>query len=447
LGSLWFNVAVLLLPMTFDTLIAGRRAFGLFGALRGPWTAPSWPSLLQGVDGLFGGGWWGWLLPVAFAAAVVLARHERLAIASKLACIAALTLVLSTVSDHHWLGSFMPDLDVLLALYGTTLAVGAGLAVAAIESDVRGPLLAWRPALATVATVALALAIVPFVGATGSGRFDLPSTSVAESLSTLHSSIHGGYRVLWLGDPSVLPVPGWSVSPGLAAATSMNGLPGGNELFTPPSSGTTDVVLTALHRALDGQTVNLAAMLRPAGITAIVVMSTPAPPVDGGQQAVARPVSSRVLTALSAQTGLSEELTTSAVTVYANTAAVGIYSEFNPTTHAALPLFGATSASGALQPHWSPVVVGLAPASAFALDVQGSPTPRTTSDGWAPTYTVPATTRVWTGDVSLHQFPLNGLLAAFTLGMWLVIWLGFGWIARLEWLFTGRRRPRMEGRS
>ena len=40
----------------------------------------------------------------------------------------------------------------------------------------------------------------------------------------------------------------------------------------------------------------------------------------------------------------------------------------------------------------------------------------------------------------MHQFPLNGLIALFTLGMWAIVWLGFGWVQRLEWLFTGRRR-------
>ena len=41
--------------------------------------------------------------------------------------------------------------------------------------------------------------------------------------------------------------------------------------------------------------------------------------------------------------------------------------------------------------------------------------------------------------------PLNALLAAFTLLMWLLVWLGFGWVHRLEWLFTGdveRAHPR-----
>jgi hypothetical protein len=44
------------------------------------------------------------------------------------------------------------------------------------------------------------------------------------------------------------------------------------------------------------------------------------------------------------------------------------------------------------------------------------------------------------GRLVLRQFPLNALLAAFTLLMWLLVWLGFGWVHRLEWLFTGRRR-------
>jgi hypothetical protein len=40
----------------------------------------------------------------------------------------------------------------------------------------------------------------------------------------------------------------------------------------------------------------------------------------------------------------------------------------------------------------------------------------------------------------MHRFPWNGILAGVTLALWIIIWLGFGMIQRLEWLFTGRRR-------
>ena len=48
---------------------------------------------------------------------------------------------------------------------------------------------------------ALVVATAPFLASLASGRFDLPTTSVAESLSALAPSNAGGYRVLWLGRP------------------------------------------------------------------------------------------------------------------------------------------------------------------------------------------------------------------------------------------------------
>jgi len=85
------------------------------------------------------------------------------------------------------------------------------------------------------------------------------------------------------------------------------------------------------------------------------------------------------------------------------------------------------------------VVAALAPAGAFALIVDGKPAPRTTYGTWTPYYSVASVAHP-TGTIALRQFPLNGLIALFTLGMWAIVWLGFGWVQRLEWLFTGRRR-------
>jgi hypothetical protein len=60
---------------------------------------------------------------------------------------------------------------------------------------------------------------------------------------------------------------------------------------------------------------------------------------------------------------------------------------------------------------------------------------------WTPYYQVPSTPATLDRHaLVLHQFPLNGIVALFTLAMWAIVWLGFGWIHRLEWLFTGRRR-------
>ncbi len=395
--------------------------------------------MLRGADGTFGANWSGWLLPAAAIFAVLLCRDQRRAIATKAASIATLTLVLATLVAHHWLGSFAPDLDVLLALYGVMIALLIGLGISAIELDLRQSGFGWRQLLATLSVSAVIVSMAPFLVSFASGRFNLPTTSVAESLSALAPSDAGGYRVLWLGDPSVLPISGWSVAPGLEAATSTNGLPSGNTLFSPPNSGTTDELLTALQSAMEGRTVRLGALLAPAGISTIVVMNASAPELAGVQSVPLHEVPATLKNALGLQTDLSLELQTSAVEVYSNSMFHGLVSQTLAGSNKATPLFASTSNSGPVLAG-STVEAGLAPASAFALVVDGRASTRTTSDGWVPTYKVRASTANPTAELVLHQFPLNGILAGFTLSLWILVWLGFGLIQRLEWLFTGRRR-------
>jgi GT2 family glycosyltransferase len=446
LGSILVNVAIFLLPLTVDTLIAGRRALGVFGAVRGPWTVPSFTSLLRGVDGGFANNWWGWLWPSVALVALLLSRGPRRVIASKAAVIATLTLLLVTVSDHHWLGSFAPDLDVLLVLYGVMLALLVGLGVAAVENDVRSAGFGWRQICAGASVVAIVVAPLAWVVTLASGRFDLPTSSVAESLATLAPPAATQYRVLWLGDPSILPVAGWSVAPGLSAATSMNGLPDGNTLFSPPGSGATDAVIAAVRTALEGRTVNLGELLAPAGISAIVVMDASTPQLAGVESSPVRPVPARLVPSLNAQTDLALELSTSSVEVYANAQFSGIVRERASTSAPWVSVLSPITHSGTLV-GGDQVESGTAPAGSFSLVVNAHALARTSLDGWAGSYIVPATAKTVVGTLSLHEFPWNGLLALFTLSMWSIIWLGFGWVHRLEWLFTARPRTARHSRA
>ena len=446
LGSLWFNVAIFLLPLTVDVALAGRRALGVFGLARGPWSTPSFAELLRGGDGGFGLSWAGWLLPGAALIGLVLCRGDRRRIATKVASIATLTLIVAALDARHWMGSFAPDLDVLLALYVVMLAALIGLGVSALENDLREAGFGWRQLAAGLSVGAMVVAIGPFAAIFVGGRFDLPTTSVAESLSTLAPSSTGGYRVLWLGDPSVLPLAGWSVAPGLAAATSMNGLPAGTSLFTTPDSGTSNVVLDAVQSALEGQTVRLGQLLSPAGISTIVVMNSSAPELQGVQTVPLHPVPKVLLTALGRQGDLSLVLQTKSVEVFSNSLFRGIFSEFVPMGKMPSPIFSSTTESGTVIPGAS-VRVGLAPASAFSLDVDGQAASRAIDHLWTPIFQVSPTAGASDGAngptarVVLHRLPLNAILAAFTLLIWALVFLGFGWVHRLEWLVTGRRRP------
>jgi hypothetical protein len=94
LGSLWLNVAILLLPLTVDVAIAGRRALGVFGLARGiVVNVPSFAELLKGADGTFGLvlGRAGCYRPPRSSGSCSV-RGERRRIATKAASIASLTL-------------------------------------------------------------------------------------------------------------------------------------------------------------------------------------------------------------------------------------------------------------------------------------------------------------------------------------------------------------------
>lgn len=148
------------------------------------------------------------------------------------------------------------------------------------------------------------------------------------------------------------------------------------------------------------------------------------------------PVPSVLLTALARQNDLALVLHTRSVEVFSNSLFHGIVSMRVPLGKAPIPVLSSTSNQGPLV-SGATVVAGLAPASAFTLNVNGQATSRTTEGTWTPFYQLGHYQGTPTGQLVLHQFPLNALLGLFTLAIWGIMWLGFGWVHRLEWLFTG----------
>jgi hypothetical protein len=155
--------------------------------------------------------------------------------------------------------------------------------------------------------------------------------------------------------------------------------------------------------------------------------------------------------ALDSQSDLVRVTTAASVIVYRNLAFHGVVAT-RPTPLTA----DATSSSVDSVTGWSPALAfeqrlgtiaagatlaGVAPANAWTLVVNGHDVPRHTVLGWAAQYTS-------TGGAArlvLHQFPLNGLLALFTLGLWLISLISFGGSERLAALLL-RRRPRRRAR-
>ncbi len=362
------GTAILLLPMTIDTVLAGRRALGVFGLSEGSWSSLSFSQLLRGANGTFGYGWGAWLLPVAALSALALARGLRREFAAKFAGVLALTLMLAVLEGRHLLGSFAPDVDALLVLVGAMIAALVACTVSAVENDLSTAAFGWHQALAALAVAALVIAALPLAAQSSTGRFNLPETGTPESLASLAPSALGGYRVLWLGDPSVLPLPGWSVAPGLAMATTTNSLPNGSVLFSPPTTGAADQLINALSAALNGRTVHLGQLLAPAGVSTIVVMTSDAT-LSGLQSSRSAAPPARLLTALAQQSDLVASASSPGATVFSNSLYHGVLAqrseslsakETPSTSDSAIgwnPIFDAnyragTVSSGTVMPVW-----------------------------------------------------------------------------------------------
>ena len=444
--DLALGTGVLLAPMVFNTIAAGRGALELFGQPVGPWSASSAADLARGNIGTFGGGWSSWMLPLVALASMALARGARRGYSVRFATVAVAAIVLALVTGRHWLGSFAPDPGGLEVLVAVAVATLCAVTVSAIENDLASWNFGWHQALAVVTVVAMGLAVLPLIAQSATGRYNLATTGTPESLGSLSPGALGGYRILWLGDPRVLPIAGWTVAPGLAAATSTDDMPNGSTLFNPPNLGAASDMVHAVDLALKGETSHLGQLLAPSGITAIVVMSSIAPSFSDVQSYPIVPPPAGLMSALASQSDLAFESHSASVNVFTNSVFHGIVAE-----RAAPLASGETSSSPDSVQGWKPaidygtkegvvsagtVLAGLAPSSAFALNVNGKDVARSGSLGWAATYTTPA----GVAKLVLHQIPLNGLFAAMTLALWVLLALGFGALERVERTFGRRRR-------
>jgi len=128
----------------------------------------------------------------------------------------------------------------------------------------------------------------------------------------------GAFRVLWIGDPDVLPLDGWAVpgDNGLAYATSRNGPPEVTDLWPGPRSAATESMGDALRVARQGGTARLGRLLAPMAVRYLVVprrLST-----GGGKGDL--PVPAGLTRALGSQLDLRRLPSDPALDVYENTA-------------------------------------------------------------------------------------------------------------------------------
>jgi len=311
---------VLLLP--WSTTVADFRAdpaaFGF--AFRFPdW---SLTEVLRFHTGPSGAGYATWGLYAAAFFALVVASGPRLAWAARAWFLAVGGLAAVYVPSQLWPNASVPAPEGALVAAALGLAVAAGLGVGALGDELRRAHFGWRQLAAVIASAGIALVAVGFVADSIDGRWHSATSGWSDTLSfAQEQAFSGKFRILWIGDPAVLPTDPFEVRDGIGYAFTVEGPGDARSLLRAPKQDADAVAERAVALALDGRTNRLGRIVGPMGVRYIAAPSRNGP--DGPRGAVIPGLRAR----LADQLDLAELQAPSGLALYQNTAwfpAVGV---------------------------------------------------------------------------------------------------------------------------
>ncbi len=292
LGALWRATlastgigVVLLVPWPLSFLRAGDRLAALGFAFR---LDESFSNVLRFQTGPNGAGVSGWIIAGAALLVLVLASGPRLVWATRAWVLALLSFACVWIPSRFFSDVPMPAVEGLLvpAALGVSLAVGLGVAV--FIEDVRAFHFGWRQVAAVGGAIALAFPVFAFALDATDGRWHMPTNDWNSNLSWMRAEGESGqFRVLWLGDPAVLPVD--PVVHGDVGFGMTNDGPGDVRTALPPPAGGSSARLgAAVDQLRDRRSNRVGALLGPMGVRYLAVPERPNPGITRSDPAPAR---------------------------------------------------------------------------------------------------------------------------------------------------------------
>lgn len=179
-------------------------------------------------------------------------------------------------AERDALGVAVPTSAMLSVPLAFGYALGAAAIVGGFGSDVLGRGFGWRQPAAVLANLAIVVGLVPAVVSIGNGAWHTPGTPLPTLLATQLplDPTAGDYRVLYVGDPRVLPVPSKQYVDGVAYAITDAGPLDFTDRFVQPDTDADAAVRRALDLVADGATLRAGRLLAPLGIRYVVMPET-----------------------------------------------------------------------------------------------------------------------------------------------------------------------------
>jgi GT2 family glycosyltransferase len=264
--------ALLLAPWSFSLFGADAAAFGAQ-----PRSSLSFAAVMHFHAGRAGAGLAPWGIVAAAAVPLAIATGPRLAWATRAWVLAAISFAVAWLPGRLSAGATVVAPDGVLVAAAIGLAFAAGLGVAAILDDLRRFHFGWRQAVMIAAFAGLGLSVVGLAADTLSGRFGLRADDWPSTYSWMTDNAPpGGFRVLWVGDPNVLPADA-KVAGDVGFALTRDGVGDARASWAAPEQHADRVLAGMIAAAASGSTVRLGHLLAPAGVRYIALVRRAAP--------------------------------------------------------------------------------------------------------------------------------------------------------------------------
>jgi hypothetical protein len=175
--------------------------------------------------------------------------------------------------------------------------------------------------MSSAAAIAVVVGILPLASGIADGRWAMPAGDLDRPLDLVLGQVRRpAGRVLWVGDPQLVPAGGFHYDDRLTVATT-EGLPTVEGRWAAADRESSDLPADALRLALERRTSRLGALLAPMAVQFIVVPVRNTPSAYAGAD---RPPPATLLAALAEQLDLALVETDVSLVVYRNTAYRGV---------------------------------------------------------------------------------------------------------------------------
>ncbi len=232
-------------------------------------------QILRFDTGPAAAGWAMWGLVVAAAVPLFVATGDRLAWTARGWVLALVGWAAVWVPARFFPDTSVPAPEAGLTLAALGLALCLGIAVSVFVDGIRTFKFGWRQPAVILGAVAILLPALLFTGDVVNGRWHAPSSDWTSTLSFTQSiAAKGQFRMLWLGDPAVLPLDPVVLHDGTGYTLTRNGPGDVTEQWRAPEHAADQVVDRAVGLAGAGLTNRLGRMLAPMGVRYVVVPST-----------------------------------------------------------------------------------------------------------------------------------------------------------------------------